>query len=191
MTCHTRKTRGERVHDRRMAHGTPRLGRCMVPGKQPPRTVPALVEFHRAGSVLRGDLDRSRSGPIVRAKMLQGRGSGAESFAARMDDNACGNSLATETYRIRLENVSVIAWHSSQRISQFDNTPLVEELTWCDSHDPTPVPLPWFLYASRLLQRFRPRWVVQLLRRHSQWPLARTKKATSTVARGNSKGDRK
>jgi hypothetical protein len=164
------------------------VGRGVVLGEQSSRTVPALVEFHRTEYVLRRRMDRSRSRPTVRAEMPHSSRGRAEPFATRMDDNACGNSLTAETYRIRLENVSVIAWHSSQRISQFDGTPLVEELIWCASHDPTPVPLPWFLYDSRLLQRFRPRCVVQLLRRHSQYPLARTKKAPSMVSSENSKG---
>ncbi len=171
----------------RIFDGAIRLAGRLVPRQQSASAIPALVELYRALSLLRGDLDRSGFGLDLRSKMRDSGRGRRVSFASRMDSRPCGDSVLAEAHLNRAQNVSVTKWHSSHRISQFDRTPFREELIWCGSQDPRPLPLPRFSYTSCFPHRFRRRWFVQDLRPHSQYPPARSQNASSTVALGNSK----
>jgi len=141
----------------RIPDGAIRLAGRLVRRQQSARTIPALVELCRALSLLCGNLDRSGFGLDMRSKMRDtGRG-GRTSFASRMDNRPCGDSVLAKAHLNRAQKVSVIEWHSLHRIWQFDRTPVREELIWCASQDPRPLPLPRCSYTSCFPHRFRRR----------------------------------
>lgn len=163
-------------HASRMAHGAVRLGCRVVPGEQ--WSTSGTVPVSRAGYMLGRHVDRTGRRFALCSSVRHFRASRSLLVTRRMDHHPCGTTCLDKAPQGRCRpNVRVPRWHSTQRISQFENQPGRLRSRWLASQQPGPLPLPRFLRDSRLLQGAGGPCDFRL---HSQWPLARAQAAAIT-----------